>query len=180
MSLKKVLMLSSVTVFATGLVACSHKAPTPVNKQVVKKKPLTQTQRWQHQLAKQNVQLIKQGWRMTVIMPVDRLFEAGTTELKPSAYPLLKRVSTIIDTYSHETNRPYPVHVWGFADNVFNLDGQTALSHQYAQSVASFLWSKGFSHHELQIVGKGIHSPVAPQNTVLGRSFNRRVVIQVH
>lgn len=162
-----------------GLVACAHKAPCFTPSKVVKKAP-TKIEGWRSELAKQNVQLIKQGWRLTLILPADRLFVMGTTELKPSAYPLLERVAAMVDNYSHSTNRPFPIKVWGFADNVFNRSGQELIGKQYAQSVGGFLWNSGFSHKELRIVSKGIKEPIAPQNTVLGRSFNRRVVIQVH
>jgi len=179
MSLKKVLMLSSVATLGVGLVACSH-GPTPAEAKALTQRAPTQVDVWRAELAKQDVQLIKQGWRLTFILPADRMFEAGSVDLKPSAYPLLERVAKIVDTYSHQSKRPFPIKVWGFSDNVFNLAGQKRIGDQYAQSVGSFLWNSGFSHHELSIVSKGTASPIAPQDTVLGRAFNRRVVIQVH
>jgi outer membrane protein OmpA-like peptidoglycan-associated protein len=178
MSLKKVLMFSSVTALGVSLTACSH-APTPVQADLVKAVP-TQIDRWRSELEKQDVQLIKQGWRVTFVLPADSLFEAGSVDLKISAYPLLRRIAKIVDVYSHQTKGPFPIKVWGFSDNVFSLSDQKRIGEQYAQSVASFLWDNGFSRQELSIVSQGTKDPIAPQDTVLGRGFNRRVVIQVH
>jgi outer membrane protein OmpA-like peptidoglycan-associated protein len=179
MSLKKGLTVSALVLATAGLTACSH-GPTPAEAKAMTAKAPTETQIWRSELAKQDVLLIKQGWRLTFVLPADRLFDEGSVNLRPSAYPLLERVAKMVDSYSHQTGRPYPIKVWGFADNVFNRSGQNRIAGQYAQSVGSFLWSQGFSHKELSIVSKGIKNPVAPQNTTLGRGFNRRVVIQVH
>jgi outer membrane protein OmpA-like peptidoglycan-associated protein len=179
MSLKKVLILSSVTALGVSLIACS-RGPTPVEvKQLTQVAP-TQVDIWRSELASQDVQLIKQGWRLTFILPADQLFEPGSVDLKVSAYPLLDRVAKMVNSYSHQTSPPFPIKVWGFADNVFSLSDQKRIAEQYAQSVASFLWSSGLSHQELSIVSKGTEDPIAPQDTVLGRGFNRRVVIQIH
>jgi outer membrane protein OmpA-like peptidoglycan-associated protein len=179
MSLKKVFVLSSLVLATAGLAACSH-GPTPAEAKELTTKAPTEVDRWRSELAKQGVLLIQQGWRLTFVLPVDRLFEPGTTDLLPSAYPLLERVAKMVEAYAHQTHKPYPIQVWGFADDVFGHTDQYRIAAQYAQSVGSFLWNQGISRQALSIVSKGIEDPVAAQNTTLGRSFNRRVVIQIH
>lgn len=179
MPLKKILMFSSCVLATASLAACSH-GPTPAEAKKLTIEPPTQAQIWANELAKQDVLLIKQGWRLIIVIPADRLFEDGSADLRPSAQPLLRRVAEIVRNYARQSERPYPIRVWGFADNVFNRSFQKSMAADYAQTVGSYLWNQGFSHQELSIVSKGIQDPIAPQNTTLGRAFNRRVVIQVH
>jgi outer membrane protein OmpA-like peptidoglycan-associated protein len=188
MTPKKAFLLSSVVALSIGMVGCSHKESERPNLQPrTKSRQYASTEinrseiaSWRKELATQNVQLITQGWRLTIILPADRLFVDATTVLRRSAYPLLERVAYFVDAYSHSQGRPKPIKVWGYTDNALSLRGQKSESKQFAQSVASFLWNSGLSRKELSIVGRGIKDPVAPQNTVLGRSYNRRIVIQVN
>ena len=182
MTLKKIAFALAAPTLALGLVACSHKAPErfPAPRATDAGITLTQIDQWQDELARSGVLLVKQGWRLTLILPADRFFRPGTAELYSASFPLLNKIARIVDKYSNSTTDPFPIKVWGHSDDVYRLTQQKIYSTQYAQAIGSFLWKKGLSHRQLSIVGQGMKNPIAPQSTALGRHYNRRVVIQVH
>lgn len=180
-TLKKTLSIAALSALTIGLVACGSKPvnlPGPADTQSV----VTHTTiaRWQKELKPYHVRLIKQGWRVKWVIPADGFFYKGGNDLKMSAYPVLEKIAKMVDRYAQSTTRAYPVKVYGHVDTVLTVSERQRLSADYAQSVAGFLWNKGFTHRQLMIVGKGTKHPIAPQNTVLGRHYNRRVVIQIH
>jgi outer membrane protein OmpA-like peptidoglycan-associated protein len=69
------------------------------------------------------------------------------------------------------------VLIGGYTDNVGNYDSNVALSKQRAQSVLSYLRTKGLESSRLQAEGHGPDNPVADNSTASGRSQNRRVEI---
>ena len=54
-----------------------------------------------------------------------------------------------------------------------------ALSQRRAQSVASYLESRGVRQQRIMVVGDGENHPVASNDTEAGRAQNRRVEITV-
>lgn len=66
----------------------------------------------------------------------------------------------------------------GHTDNVGNSESNLWLSKNRAQAVVDYLKRKGIPESRFQLIdGKGQNEPVAGNNTELGRSTNRRVVI---
>jgi OOP family OmpA-OmpF porin len=62
-------------------------------------------------------------------------------------------------------------HTDYFGSRSFNLD----LSQKRAQSVVDYLVSKGISSERLEAKGYGEVQPIASNETIEGRSMNRRV-----
>lgn len=67
----------------------------------------------------------------------------------------------------------------GHTDNTGKIDYNQTLSEKRAKSVYDYLLEQGVSSKRMVYEGKGIHQPVAGNNTVEGRSKNRRVEIMI-
>ena len=107
------------------------------------------------------------------------VFDSGQATLKPTATPLLSRVSRLMVSM-HIDN---PVSVEGNTDNVPISGGgfpsNWELSTARATAVLEFLLHHGISPHHLAAVGYADQNPVAPNTTAAGRALNRRVDIVV-
>lgn len=67
----------------------------------------------------------------------------------------------------------------GHTDNVGNPEKNLKLSQKRAESVKSYLITKGISAKRLQAIGKGASEPKASNNTIEGRLMNRRVEVKL-
>jgi OOP family OmpA-OmpF porin len=65
----------------------------------------------------------------------------------------------------------------GYTDNTGRAAYNLMLSQRRAQAVANYIESQGIMAQRLIIKGEGEISPIAMNNTVLGRAKNRRVEI---
>ncbi len=95
---------------------------------------------------------------------------------------LLKGDSTSVLDEVAETLKRYPdmvVEVAGYTDNRGSASLNKALSQKRAESVASYLASKGVSSANLKAKGYGIDSPIADNGTAAGRAKNRRVELHI-
>jgi len=89
--------------------------------------------------------------------------------------------SDVLDEVA-ETLKRYPdmvVEVAGYTDNRGAASLNRALSQKRAESVASYLASKGVSSANLQPRGFGAESPIASNDTAAGRAKNRRVELHI-
>ena len=107
------------------------------------------------------------------------VFDSGQATLKPTAAPLLSRVSRLMVSM-HINN---PISVEGNTDNV-PISGGTfpsnwELSTSRADAVLEFLLHHGIGPQHLAAVGYADQNPVAPNTTAAGRALNRRVDIVV-
>ena len=71
------------------------------------------------------------------------------------------------------------IQITGHTDNTGNAGYNQTLSERRAKSVYDFLREQGVSLMRMDYSGKGIHEPVADNNTVEGRALNRRVEILI-
>ncbi len=102
------------------------------------------------------------------------LFESGSAEITPSAKKILKKISTVlaaspnyIKVEGHTDN--LPIHTTKFPSN-------WELSVLRATNVVQILVQDGgIDSRRLSATGYGEYRPVADNNTVEGRSANRRV-----
>jgi OOP family OmpA-OmpF porin len=72
-----------------------------------------------------------------------------------------------------------PITVYGFTDNVGAHDMNMDLSQRRADSVRTYLISKGVPQDLIKAEGKGPDSPVADNESIEGRAQNRRVELVV-
>jgi len=78
-----------------------------------------------------------------------------------------------------EKNPDTDLKVVGHTDNTGQVDYNQTLSEKRAKSVYDYLIEQGVSSRRMVFEGKGIHQPVADNNTADGRAKNRRVEIMI-
>ena len=105
------------------------------------------------------------------------LFNKGSAEFQPSAYPILTEVVRNLKMAPNPVmveghTCPLPIHTVAFPSN-------WELSAARASSVVRFLVMHGVSPMRLMAAGYGDTRPQAPNDTELHRSMNRRVDIVI-
>ncbi|HID10828.1 MAG TPA: flagellar motor protein [Candidatus Latescibacteria bacterium] len=105
------------------------------------------------------------------------LFDLGSAELKPQAFPLLTKLAGKLKAL------PYRVSVEGHTDDLpihtQRFPSNWELSAARAASVVRFFIQQGIPKERLQAVGLADTQPRAPNTSPEDRAKNRRVVIQL-
>lgn len=125
-------------------------------------------------LEKDTLLIIKEGKIESLVLSGDTNFEFNKSKLLPNAYAALDGLIT--------TMNEHPKYTWeigGYTDGIGSDSYNKKLSKQRAQSVVDYLLNKGIEKNNLKIVGYGEDNPVATNDTVEGRSMNRRVEIKL-
>lgn len=99
-------------------------------------------------------------------------FETGSAVIKPASYKLLDEILE-----SSVVAEGLKVGVYGHTDNVGDPKSNQRLSEDRANSVKSYLISKGLATERIESKGQGQNTPIAPNTTPAGRAQNRRVQI---
>jgi len=99
-------------------------------------------------------------------------FETGSALIKPESYKLLDEI-----LQSSVVAEGLKIGVYGHTDNVGGVQSNQALSEERANSVKSYLLSKGLSLQRIEAKGFGPSNPIANNATAAGRAQNRRVQI---
>ena len=123
-------------------------------------------------LKKETVIVIKET--ESLVLSGDTNFEFNKSKLLPSAYAALEGIVV--------TMKDHPKYKWeigGHTDGIGSDSYNKKLSKQRAQAIQDYLVSKGITKSNLKIVGYGKTNPVATNETVEGRSMNRRVEIKL-
>jgi chemotaxis protein MotB len=137
------------------------------------------------QLNKSLAELIRKGQvnvslqSLGVVIDINEtlLFNSGKADLMPAALPVIDQIAKIL------ADLRYQIQVNGFTDNVpihnpqFNSNWD--LSATRAISVVKRFVASGIDPTLLVGAGFGEYHPIQPNNTVEGRSANRRVSIVV-
>jgi outer membrane protein OmpA-like peptidoglycan-associated protein len=119
---------------------------------------------------------VKEEARGTVItLDGSVLFVSGKSELLPIAQKKLDDVAKALNDLGEQQQ----VVIEGHTDSNGNDDSNLRLSQQRADSVRTYLVSRGVKAERVQAVGKGEAQPVASNDTAEGRANNRRVEIIV-
>ena len=113
------------------------------------------------------------GTGILVNLP-DVTFAVDSTQISPSFRATLDEVAASLQKYPNSL-----VDVMGHTDSTgsesYNLD----LSRRRAESVATYLTSRGVSRARLATIGYGEQYPRADNATEQGRALNRRVEIRI-
>lgn len=99
-------------------------------------------------------------------------FEESGTRLRDSAYPVLDRVIALADAC-----RNARISITGHTDSTGNETWNQQLSLSRAQTVVTYLASRGIAEDRLIAIGAGSSLPVADNATRYGRGINRRIDI---
>lgn len=164
-----------------GITACSY-SPQPIY--FTESKTTVQEKKENKQLLAQikngGVQVIQQGSRLQMVLPVNKFFKPTTTQVKPKQTKTLRRIAQYLRQYTQRHHTRYPIKVYGYTAKIYPRTQRRYLSDQYAQVIAAFMWNHGFSSSQMSVVGRAASHPVASSRTPQGAAFNRRVIIQVN
>ncbi len=121
------------------------------------------------------IRIIHIGDTVRIILPSDNIFTLQSGQIKESAYPgldlLAKRIK---DYYGY-----IPMTISGYTDDLTLPNENKWIGEQQARSIETFLWTRGYCHHDITTVGAGENDAdtVASNRSVLGSAANRRVEI---
>ena len=110
-----------------------------------------------------------------LIMPGNITFDTNKSNIKPNFYSTLDKVAQTL-TQDNKSG----ILVTGYTDNTGNDSINIPLSQARAQSVASYLASRGVSTSRINVQGQGAANPIASNATAEGREQNRRVEISIY
>jgi outer membrane protein OmpA-like peptidoglycan-associated protein len=110
---------------------------------------------------------------MVITLQGEVLFKTGKWDLKPGAMAKLDQIAEAL------RGKEQPIVIFGFTDNTGTRDNNMDLSQKRANSVRDYLVTKGIPQDLVTAQGKGPDEPVSDNNSVEGRSANRRVEIVV-
>ena len=118
---------------------------------------------------------VKEEPRGTVItLPGNVLFASGKSMLLPGAQNSLSQVADALKDQTHAA-----ITIEGHTDSTGSDAINMELSRARAESVSSYLASRGLPKDQITTVGLGSSRPVASNDSPEGRAANRRVEIIV-
>jgi outer membrane protein OmpA-like peptidoglycan-associated protein len=126
------------------------------------------------QMAGTGVEVVRVGDNLTLNMPGNVTFAFDSYQLNPQFDPVLDKLASTLSEYNKTM-----IQVAGHTDSVGAHAYNMKLSQQRADSVKSYLTSKGVPSNRLVTVGAGPDHPVASNDTEEGRAQNRRVEITI-
>lgn len=104
----------------------------------------------------------------------DVQFEIDKADLKADAYPVLDEIEAGL-----KAQPTIKVEVQGHTDSTGTADYNQGLSEKRAASVVKHLINKGIAAERLTPKGYGLTKPIAANETVEGRTRNRRVELKL-
>jgi len=96
-------------------------------------------------------------------------FDFGKATIREHSYPSLDRVAKLL------VDKNFSLKLAGHTDNVGSADANMKLSKDRAESIKSYLVSKGANASRIEATGYGKTQPIASNKTAKGRQQNRRV-----
>lgn len=97
-------------------------------------------------------------------------FDIGRSTLKSESFGVLKQIADILRRYPD-----YNLMVSGHTDNQGSATANQKLSERRAKACYEFLITQGISLSRLNFAGYGESRPISDNNSLRGRSLNRRV-----
>ena len=134
-----------------------------------------QAKKLRESLANTDVKVEQQGNQIKLVMPENVTFPTNSSTLNANAQNALAAAAQTLTQY-HDTT----LTINGHTDNTGNDAINEPLSRNRAESVATFLQSRGVSSTRLSTFGYGSRQPIASNATVEGRAQNRRVEILIN
>jgi outer membrane protein OmpA-like peptidoglycan-associated protein len=101
-------------------------------------------------------------------------FDFGKSTLSSESYPILSNAAVVL-----LSNPSMKVEIQGHTDIIGSATSNKKLSIERAETVKSFLLSKGVEASRLSTAGFGDTKPISDNKTAQGRSFNRRIEFKI-
>ena len=120
------------------------------------------------------VTITRNGNNITLNMPGNITFASNSADINAKFYSALDGVDLVLKEYDKTM-----IEVAGHTDSTGSLQLNQSLSERRAQSVASYLSSKGLNAKRIITVGAGPSHPIASNDTADGRAQNRRVELTI-
>ncbi len=133
---------------------------------------LALTSQLQKSYSMNEVQVLRVGDEIKMTYLSDRLFGVAGEVLLPSAQVDLKPVLSAVKTYPDLILR-----IDSFTDTSGDAVKNTTHSEVRAQSIVHYLMGMGVKPDHLSFKGYGGEYPIISNETIEGRSLNRRIVI---
>lgn len=119
-----------------------------------------------------SIEIVNEGQAIKVTLESGILFATNSTAIGEKAKTALRNFSANLQKNS-DTN----IEIIGHTDITGTVEYNQGLSERRARSVRDFLLLEGVDINRMTTLGKGIHEPIADNNTIEGRLQNRRVEI---
>ena len=120
------------------------------------------------------VETINNGEALKVTFDSGILFATNSSTLSDASKSALRNFAS-----SLQANPDTDIKIVGYTDNTGKIDYNQTLSEKRARSVYDYLMEQGVSSRRMTYEGKGVHDPVASNDTPEGRALNRRVEIVI-
>ena len=101
-------------------------------------------------------------------------FAFDKSDLLPESYPVLDKAVDLLND-----KKGVNVEIEGYCDYIGTVEYNQKLSVERAQTVKSYLVSKGINENRLSTIGYGKSNPIADNETADGRAMNRRIVFRI-
>jgi outer membrane protein OmpA-like peptidoglycan-associated protein len=120
------------------------------------------------------VTVSRNGDNITLNMPGNITFASNSADVNAKFYSALDGVDMILKEYDKTM-----IEIAGHTDSTGSAALNQSLSERRAQSVASYLTSKGLASSRILTVGAASSHPIASNDTAEGRQQNRRVELTI-
>ena len=124
------------------------------------------------QLRETGVSVVREGDKISLVMPGNITFDTNSGHVKSSFYEVLNSVAVVLEEFDKTI-----VAVSGHTDSTGSSDYNQQLSERRAQTVTNYFTSRKLSPQRFITIGLGESMPVADNGTAEGRQLNRRVEI---
>lgn len=158
--MKKTVNFLAVLSLLLGLTACAKTSTSETQTTTYRKQP--------------DVQIIKLGSSLRIILSSDGCFEPQTTAIRPTCKPTLNKIADLLNEYGNA-----PINVAGYTDTVRDLRAAQLFSQQQADSIVAYLWTRGNAHGRFHVMGYGPKYPIATNLNPDDSYYNRRIEITV-
>lgn len=125
-------------------------------------------------LAREGVDVIRVGDRLTFVLPAQAFFYQASPVLQPGYYPVLNMMARYIEQQTKTS-----ITVTAYSSDTHEENRNLALSKARAQAVADYLWRQSLDARMIVARGKGSGKSIAELPRDGGRDPNNRVEISM-
>ncbi len=118
------------------------------------------------------IETANNGKALKIVFCTDFFFIANSNIIHESSKNIVSQFAENLNKYP-DTHILITCHT----DNTGRADYNQTLTERRAKSVCDYLIEQGVSSSRMAFSGKGFHEPIADNNTIEGRTLNRRVEI---